>query len=292
MRAQVLPRRRPRQPSARERGVGYGLLVLLAVLLGLFAIAGKRPGPAGLAPPPAPSSPLPLKSPAGWPRGELELYDADSLFEKINGKADAYFAYEFLALTFASYARPDDPETYIDVYLYDMQTPLSAYGTYRAQRSGSERSLQAGDEACTVGASAFARKGGFYVEVTASGDNAAAEARALAQAIADALPAAAEPVRDPVYFPRDGLKRVRYVREACLGVEALTEAFLATYADGTQLVVAQPASPEAACAEARDTFAFLKQPARFVVAGEHAVGAVGARREELVERVLKHLKER
>jgi hypothetical protein len=291
MRAAVLPRRKPRQPSARERGVGYGLLVLLAVLVGLFVIAGKRPGPAGLAPPPAAASPLPLKSPAGWPRGELERYDADSLFEKINGKDQAYLAYDFAELVFASYARPDDPNDYVDVYLYDMQTPLSAYGTYRGQRSGNERPLQAGDESCFSGASAFVRKGRFHVEVAASGARAAAEARALAQAIAQALPEVDEPVQDPAYFPRDGLKSMRYVRSAALGVEPLTEAFLATYADGTQLVVARPESPEAACAEARETFAFLKQPAKFVVAGEYAVGAVGKRREELVTKVLEALKQ-
>ena len=33
MRASVLPRRRPRQPSVRERRVGYGLLVLLAAIV-------------------------------------------------------------------------------------------------------------------------------------------------------------------------------------------------------------------------------------------------------------------
>ena len=42
MRATVLPRRRPRQPSVRERRVGLGLLALLAALVGLFLLAGTR----------------------------------------------------------------------------------------------------------------------------------------------------------------------------------------------------------------------------------------------------------
>ena len=53
-------------------------------------------------------------------------------------------------------------------------------------------------------------------------------------------------------------------------------AFVAVYADGTQVVVARPASPEAACKEALESFAFLKTPAEFTAAGEYAVGVVGA----------------
>jgi hypothetical protein len=261
----------------RERRVGYGLLILLAALVGLFLLAGARPGPAGLPPPPAPpQSVLPLTTPGGWPRGEIERYDAETLFEKINGKADAYLALEFQKLVFASYARPDDPAVYVDVYLYDMKEPLHAYGIYRAQRSGKEQALDAGEEAGAVGASVFARQDRFYLEVIASEKGAAAEARALTQAIAEALPADHDPVTDPAYLPRTGLKSVSYARESGLGVEALTDAFLAVYADGTQVVVARPASPEAACKEARESFAFLKTPAEFQVHGEYAVGVVGA----------------
>ncbi|MHC4817596.1 MAG: DUF6599 family protein [Planctomycetota bacterium] len=278
MRATVLPRRRPRQPSVRERRVGLGLLALLAAIVGLFLLAGARPGPAGLPPPPAASQGalLPLTTPGGWPRGEIERYDADSLFEKINGKADAYLALAFESLACASYTRPDDPATFIDVYLYDMQAPLHAYGIYRVQRSGNEQALEAGEEAVALGASAFARQDRFYLEVIASGPDAAAEARALTQAIARALPAEHDPVRDPAYLPRAGLRRVRYVLESGLGIEALTDAFLAVYADGTQVVVARPASPEAARKEALESFAFLNTPAEFAVKGPYAVGVVGA----------------
>ena len=279
MRATVLPRRRFRHPARRERRFGYALLLLLAALVGLFLLAGARPGPAGIPPPPpadAQSALLPLTTPGGWPRGDVERYDADSLFEKINGKADAYLALDVVGLACAGYARPDDPAVYVDVYLYDMKEPLHAYGVYRAQRSGNEQALEAGDEAGAVGASVFARKDRFYFEVIASGPDAAAEARALAQAIAQALPAERDPVTDPAYLPRAGLKTVRYVRDSGLGVEALTDAFLAVYADGTQVVVARPAAPEAACKEALSSFAFLKTPAEFAASGVYAVGVVGA----------------
>jgi len=249
----------------------------LVALVLTFISSGQRPGPAALAgpaPEPAAKGPFALTSPAGWPRGALERYDADTVFEKINGKADAYHALGFVELRFASYSRPDNPDLYVDAYLYDMAEPLHAYGIYRAQRSSGASEFVAGDEANTSGAATFARRGRFYLEVIASDAAAAAEAQALAVAIANSLPAEGPPVRDPDCLPREGLERVAYVRENCLMVEALTDAFLAVYDGGAQVVVARPAAPDAACEEARETFAFLKTPAEFRVVGEYVVGVV------------------
>jgi hypothetical protein len=272
----LYPRRRPRPVPAAERATGLFLIAVLVITAGLFLAAGARPGPAGLPEPvqPAATGPLPLTSPAGWPRGQIERYDADTLFEKIDGKADGYLAYDFAELSFASYARPDDPAGYVDIYLYDMSEGRNAYGIYRSQRSGEAEALEAGEEGCTAGASAFFRKGPFYVEVIGSGEDTAGEARALAIALGGALPEPAEPVRDPEWFPREGLAAVHYVREGALMVEALREAFLAVYEDGSQVVVAPGGEDEAS--EARETFGFLKKPAAFAVVGSRVVGVVGA----------------
>ena len=271
----VIPRRQARPVSARERVLGFGLLALLAAVVATFAWSGQRPGPTALAAPPAaPEGPFPLISPAGWPRGAIERYDVDTVFEKINGKADAYHALGFVELAFASYSRPDRPDLFVDAYLYDMEKPVQAYGIYRTQRGVSERTIQAGDEASVSGAAAFARKDRFYLEVIASGPEAATEAQALAAAIADALPAKGAPVSDPEFLPREGLERITYVLENCLMVEALTDAFVAVYEDGSRIVVARPEAPDAACEEARETLEFLKTPAEFRVVGDYVVGVV------------------
>jgi hypothetical protein len=261
--------------SARERVVGFVLLGVLAGIVVAFAWSGTRPGPAALAGPApvAQKGPFPLTSPAGWPRGAIERYDVDTVFEKINGKADAYHALGFVELAFASYSRPDRPDLFVDTYLYDMEKAVQAYGIFRTQRGSSENKLAAGDEGSASGAAAFARKDRFYLEVIASGPEAAAEARALATAIADALPGS-EVIQDPAYFPREGLERLTYVLENCLMVEALTDAFVAEYEGGAQIVVARPKDPEAASKEAVETLAFLKTPAEFRVIGDRVIGVV------------------
>ena len=297
MTASLFPRRPARAISVRERAVSLALLSLLAALLGLFLLARGLPGPAGLPVPEASAAsgtPLPLTSPAGWPRGAIERYDAETLFEKINGKADAYFALGFEALEFASYSRPDDPSgSFVDAYLYDMGQPLHAFGIFRAQQGGKGKPLSAGDEGSAEGAFAFARKDRYYLEVVASGPSAAAEAEAIATAIADALPAEGDPVGDPPWFPKKGLVSVGYVLENCLMVESLTDAFLAKYSDGTQVVVARPGSPAEACKEAREVFEFLGTPARFAVVGDHVVGVVSSPAPEpLLQEVARRLEER
>jgi hypothetical protein len=267
--------------------IGSLLLLVIAAILILFHSAGARPGPAALLPAEAPASVFPVKSPAGWGRGEVERYDIETLFEKINGKADAYLPYEFASLEFASYARPDDPAVFVDVYLYDMTRSLNAYGIYRTQRSGNEERLEITEEGCAAGASAFARKGRFYLEVMASGDEAAGEARSLAAAVAAALPESEAPVTDPAWFPAAGLKSVRYVRENCLMVEALKDAFLAVYEDGTKVVVAT--GGEAEGKEAQETLGFLGTAFEFRVAGTRLVGVVGRKDAKLLEEVVRRL---
>lgn len=280
----IVPRRKPRTPSPTERVVGVVLLLILAGLAALFLLAGAGAGPAGLPEPAAEASAgaLPLTSPAGWPRGEIERYDAGNLFEKIDGKDAAYLAYDVVGLEFASYADPADPTVYADVYLYDLGEPLNAFGVFRAQRTGDEAGVDLGEEGAGGGAALFARKGRHYLEVVGSGPAAGAEVRALAGAICDALPASAAPVTVPPWFAPEMLASVRYVRREALGMESLGDAWIAAYEDGLQVVVAKCASPqaaEAAAKEARDNFGFLGTPAEFGAEREYAFGVVGQAEE-------------
>ena len=195
----LFPRRQARTPSGRERAINRILIVLLAFVVGIFVWSGTRPGPPALPETlAAPPATLPVSTPAGWPRGAIETYDEASLYEKINGKADAYLAYRFDALEFAGYTDPARPDVFVDVYLYAFETPLDAFGLYRSQRSSAQPVPAAGGELGLGGAALFAWKGRRYLEVVASGPEAEAEAGALAErirgALEEATPSASRPV--------------------------------------------------------------------------------------------------
>lgn len=296
----LLPRRQARKTSARERAIGRVILLLLVGVLGLFIVAGGRAGPPSLVAQEAPQivSPYAPTSPGGWPRGAIERYDVDGLFEKINGKADAYIDYDVIDLTFAGYSQPTDPSVYVDVYAYDMAEPLNAYGVYRSQRSGKEVAVDLGEEACASGTAFFARKGRHYLEVVGSAPEAAEETRAILAAVLAALPAGKAPANDPTWFPESGRTRILYARKNALGVESLTDAFLARYEDGARAAVARfdsEADAAKAQSEAVETYEFLGTPAHFVVSGKRVIGALGSkdskRLEALVAAILVKLKE-
>ena len=60
--------------------------------------------------------------------------DRGSLFEYINGGAELYLSYGFERLISAFYQLGDDEEKSIVLDIYDMGTPLQAYGVFGANR--------------------------------------------------------------------------------------------------------------------------------------------------------------
>jgi hypothetical protein len=301
-RSLILPKRPRRNPSATERITGGVTLVLTAGIVALILSGGAGEGPAGLSEPPKASvgagagGALPLKSPAGWPRGETASYDAANVFEKINGKADIYHEYDFRELRFAGYSDPKDPSRYVDVYVYDMDRPRNAFGIYRAQRSGAERPIPGGEEACASGASAFARTGRYYVEFIGSGGDAAAEVGALVGPVIEALGDGGGPAAVPDWFPAEGRGTVRYVLKNALGIGALGDAFIANYGEEVKAIVAtcqDEAAAEAAIVSAVDDFELYGTPNLLVRFESRVVGIVGesdgAKAKAFVEAILEKI---
>ena len=72
-------------------------------------------------------------------KGPVERYTEVHLYEKINGRSELFHAYDVTGMTFVTFSKADDPAKFIDVFLYDMTTPLGALGIYSVERSsGSE----------------------------------------------------------------------------------------------------------------------------------------------------------
>lgn len=106
---------------------GAALTCLCALLLPL----GSAAAPAKL------SGVLPADGAVGgWQRiAEPQSFDADNLFEHINGAAPLFFSYQFQQLATAAYSRKDAPGQLISVDVYRMANPVMAFGVYSAERS-------------------------------------------------------------------------------------------------------------------------------------------------------------
>jgi len=194
----------------------------------------------------------------GWTQqGDSRSYDAETLFDYMNGNSEGYFAYGFTLMKGVTCVNAAGDQLVIDVS--EMGDPDRAWGffvTNRDQRSPVERIGSAGQ---VLPRRATFAKGRYYLEIAASPDkDHRGVLRAFVTALEPRVPGPAGVPEAVAWFPTEGLQAesVRLVPESVLGLRILKSGFMGQYAVGRAFVV-----PEAAPAAATDTMEKLR--ARF-----------------------------
>jgi len=83
---------------------------------------------------------LPLTDiPEGWAVGEsgdryIETFNADNLYEKINGRAESFLQYDVTGMAYSYYQPDEDDSGEVQLYIFDMSTPLNALGKYGTEK--------------------------------------------------------------------------------------------------------------------------------------------------------------
>ncbi len=213
---------------------------------------------------PAPQKPLaamiPLTDlPAGWVVGKsgersLETFNAENLYEKIDGRAESFVQYDVRGMAYTYYHPAGDDSAEVQLYIFEMGSPLKALGKF-----GSER--PEGVEALTIGSEGYASAGStlfyadrYYTQIVSTRDDPkfAAFALDLAKRIAAIqLPDSAKPAPDPAVaaagapakpvtpeelftlLPTEpGRGRPQFVAQDVFGYSFLSDVFLADYQEG------------------------------------------------------------
>ena len=105
---------------------------------------------------------------AGWQWDlEPEMYDPETLFEYINGEAEHYNDYDFVEMVTASHSRTDDEFASFTIDIYDMGSPLNAFGIYSSHRRPELTFESIGGEAIVSELNIMFYKGRFFVQVSA-----------------------------------------------------------------------------------------------------------------------------
>ncbi len=172
-------------------------------------------------------------APASWSQyGTTEFFTADTLYEKINGRAEQYLAYEVATLECASFA--NDSGQYVDVYLYTMQSALNAFGIYSVERSPDGVSLSIADRSYRSGTGIFLWQGDHYAQIIGSDGTATVSKTVddIATRIAGDLAPASVPPWGLALLPKAGMVTgsTQFYRKDALGLDYLPETFLARYA--------------------------------------------------------------
>jgi hypothetical protein len=199
---------------------------------------------------------------------DVEVFNRDNLYERINGAAPLFFENNFQEMTSMVYTQGED---YITLQAYRHATPEDAFGMYASERS-SEMTFYSGigGEAQGDGYGLFFFSGCVYAKITASNESdAISEAM---QQIAKGLSEKIEPNAGyPAlfrFFPEEGLipHTATYISRNYIGHEFLKPVYAADYRLGetaVQLFVVDGMTTEGAERILSDYFGFTKQTEKF-----------------------------
>lgn len=172
------------------------------------------------------------------PLGPTEIYNEATLFEKINGRAPAYFQFNFQELISRSFLVEGTAGDFIDAYLFRMDSPINAFGIFSIERSEAGATLDFIADGYRSGMGYFMRQGTTYVQViTSSSDPAIMTlAESLSKELAASLPENNAGLEGRFLLPAEGQipGSLTYISEDAYGQSALSGIFEAKYESGGQ----------------------------------------------------------
>ncbi len=176
-------------------------------------------------------------TPEGFTKKSLvERYTEANLYEKIDGRSELFQSYDVTGMTCVTFSKADDPSKFIDVFLYDMTTPLGAFGVSSVERPSGSEAIAIGDGGHRTGADRFFRKGRYYASILTSGPDEEVQkaASALAIKLVKRLNGEAAGLWGLAMLPAKNRidDTVQYLMVDALGLDFLTNTFTAQYRDG------------------------------------------------------------
>jgi hypothetical protein len=167
------------------------------------------------------------------PMSDTEFYNADNLFEKIDGRAPAYQNYNVQQLRCRTFTVTAEAGSFVDVYEYRFDNPIDAFGMFALERDPKGQGLDFAPDGYSGEMGYFFRQGAVYVQVIASDEKAGtlALANAIARNRAKVLPVDDSGLAGRRKLPAEGMiaDSVSYVPENAQGQAALKDVFQAKY---------------------------------------------------------------
>ena len=127
----------------------------------LFSVPSSQPVPDG-----KPETIMSFKSMT--PMTPPETFNKENLSEKINGKAELYISAGFQNLECQRFKKQDDPDSWLEVFIYDMGNIENAFAVYSVQKREGFIPLGLSEYSYKTENALFFVSGRHYVEITSS----------------------------------------------------------------------------------------------------------------------------
>lgn len=203
----------------------------------------------------------------GWElTDEIEVFDPDNLFDRINGAAPLFIENNFREMTSMEYKKGDD---YITIQAYRHATPEDAFGMYASERSSELEYVNIGGEGQGDAESLFFFAGNIYVKMWA---NSTEDIKGVLHTIGKSFsgkidPDAGYPAIVKSFPAKDKIPYSEaYITSSYIGHEFLKSVYVAKYNidnQDIQLFVVDGKNVEGAKSILSNYFTFTKQPLEF-----------------------------
>ena len=164
---------------------------------------------------------------------EIEVYEPINLYDKIDGRAEYYLSYDLVWAVFCSYRRNANNRFLIELTIFNMLTPINAFGVFSGERTEITSQLRFGRDSYCLGANYSIWKGPFYIQINASGttDELHRACLELAEKLTENLNDSGQPVWGLETLPADNLvpQSIQYFLVDALGHIFLKNTFTAKY---------------------------------------------------------------
>jgi hypothetical protein len=233
-----------RTPGKTETLIGYAILFVLVVTAGSIFLDQFHYNAAVLTPG---ALQLESSSPSATPRLDLgalvpeglaalsqpETFGPEALSEKIDGKAELYLSAGFVQLLTQRFARKENPQAWLELFLYDMGSMRNAFAVYSVQRREEGHRIDFGDFAYKTEDALFLVHGQYYAEVIgpALGKGAAEILPAVGKGVVQKVKANREGLAELALFPSEHLKResISLLAADAFGFDRFRSVFTAQY---------------------------------------------------------------
>jgi len=165
-----------------------------------------------------------------------EVFHADNLSDKINGKAELYLPSGFRGLKSQRFRLADSADSWFEIFVYDMGNVAGAFSVYSRQRREDAVSAGIGRFSYQTPNALFFLHGPFYVEIIGSVESEPllTQMRAFSQNFIQSIPAGAEKLKELELFPAEHLDpaSLTLIAEGGFGYDRLNHVFTADYTHG------------------------------------------------------------
>jgi hypothetical protein len=177
--------------------------------------------------------------------GAPRSYDADNLFEYMDGNAEGYIAYNFQTMKGVTCEK--GPATFV-VDISDMGDADFAYGMFSANRDMRQPMYAAGAGGQIVPRRLIFTKGQYYFEIAANPEgDYTADLKLWAAAMEKSVQGSTTPPPALAWFPPEKQQVLKLAPESVLGLRILKRGYVAQYDFGKAFVVFED-TPESAAA--------------------------------------------